>query len=139
MGLTSEEKISLSDIRFQKAEEMLSDASLNLENKRYKTSANRSYYAAYHGARSLLILKGIDPSTHDGVKTMFSLHFVKNNTLSVEIGKIYQNLISLRNEADYDDFSEITLQEADNALNLARKFVDTLGKIRNIVITELKK
>ena len=139
MGLTSEEKISLSDIRFQKAEEMLSDASLNLENKRYKTSTNRSYYAVYHGARSLLILKGIDPSTHDGVKTMFSLHFIKNNILSIEMGKIYQNLVSLRNEADYDDFSEITLAEADNALNLARKFIKELNKIRNAIKTELNK
>ncbi len=137
MGLTSEEKVSLSDIRFQKAQEMLSDAVLNMEGKRYKTAANRSYYAAYHAARSLLILKGIDPSTHDGVKAMFSLHFVKNNLISIETGKIYQNLMSLRNEADYDDFSEITGVEAENAINIVQKFIETLNKTRNGIKNEI--
>ena len=43
-----------------------------------------------------------------GVKTMFLLHFVKDKTITLETGKIYQELMSLRNEADYDDFAEVT-------------------------------
>ena len=139
MELTRDEKTALSDLRFQKSNEMLEDALFNLKSKRFKTSANRSYYSVYHAARSLLILKGIDPAKHDGVKTMFSLHFVKDKAVNLETGKIYQELMSLRNEADYDDFSEVTEAEAKRAVEIARKFIKTIDKIRQSLIKQINK
>ena len=139
MELTRDEKTALSDLRFQKSNEMLEDALFNLKSKRFKTSANRSYYSVHHAARSLLILKGIDPAKHDGVKTMFSLHFVKDKAVNLETGKIYQELMSLRNEADYDDFSEVTEPEAKRAVEIARKFIKTIDKIRQSLIKQINK
>ncbi len=139
MELTRDEKTALSDLRFQKSNEMFEDALFNLKSKRFKTSANRSYYSVYHAARSLLILKGIDPAKHDGVKTMFSLHFVKDKTVNLETGKIYQELMSLRNEADYDDFSEVTESEAKKAVEIARKFIRNIDKIRQSLIKQINK
>jgi len=80
--LSKEEKISLSDIRFEKSKTMLTDAKKSFETEMYKTSVNRSYYAVLHAARSLLILQGVDPLRHEGVKTMLLLHFVKSKLLS---------------------------------------------------------
>ena len=137
MELTREDKISLSDLRYKKGMEMLDDAAHNLKSKRHKTAANRSYYSAFHAARSLLILKGIDPAKHDGVKTMFSLHFIKNRLISVENGKIYQKLMSLRNEADYDDFSEVSEAEAERAVKDARKFIKNIAALRKKLKNDL--
>jgi len=137
MELTLDEKAALSDLRFQKSKEMLDDALFNLKSKRFKTSANRSYYSVYHAARSLLILKGIDPAKHDGVKTMFSLHFVKDKTVTLETGKIYNELMSLRNEADYDDFAEVTELEAKRAAEIAEKFIKNIDKLRKSLIKDM--
>ena len=136
MELTRDEKAALSNLRFQKSKEMFEDALFNLKSERFKTSANRSYYSVYHAARSLLILKGIDPAKHDGVKTMFSLHFVKDKTVTLETGKIYQELMSLRNEADYDDFAEVTEPEAKRAVKIAGKFIKNIDKLRQLLIKD---
>ncbi|OGF67406.1 MAG: hypothetical protein A2Y62_20350 [Candidatus Fischerbacteria bacterium RBG_13_37_8] len=45
-------------------------------------SVNRSYYAAFAAARAVLILFGIDPKTHNGVKTMIKRN---NNMGQVEL------------------------------------------------------
>lgn len=45
--LLSEERITLSKLRFEKARECLSDAALLAENESYKSLANRSYYAVF--------------------------------------------------------------------------------------------
>jgi uncharacterized protein (UPF0332 family) len=138
MELTREDKIALSDLRYKKSLEMLDDAVHNLKSKRYKTAANRSYYSAFHAARSLLILKGIDPAKHDGVKTMFSLHFIKSRLISLENGKIYQKLMSLRNEADYDDFSEVSVAESEKAVKDAKKFIKSTGAVRKKLKNDLE-
>lgn len=72
MTLSKEEKRSLSLHRFEKAGRLLEDARLLLEMGRYESSVNRSYYAAMTAAKAVLILFGIDPRIHDGVKTMVS-------------------------------------------------------------------
>lgn len=137
MGLTPEEKSAISDLRVEKAKEMLEDAVHNLKVGRFKTSANRSYYSAYHAARALLILKGVEPAKHEGVKAMFSLHFIKEKAVPVEMGKIYSELMLLRNEADYDDFSEVTKAEAERAVKIAKKFNDTAFKLLKKFKSEL--
>jgi uncharacterized protein (UPF0332 family) len=87
MTLESQDKKSLSDIRMAKAYEFLEDAGANYKDGRYKTSINRSYYAALNAARSILILEGANPETHEGTITMLSLRFIKPGLLSVDIIK----------------------------------------------------
>ena len=57
MTLDSQEKKYLNDIRMAKAKEFLQDAEANYREGRYKTSINRSYYAALNASRSILILE----------------------------------------------------------------------------------
>lgn len=136
-GLSTEEKIALSDIRFKKSKEMLSDAVKNFKAGMYLTSVNRSYYAALHAARALLILKGIDPVRHDGVKTMISLHFVKTNILSSDVIKMFKNLLSLRTDVDYGDFEFINKEDAANALKQAKLFLKKTEAVRKGLMKEI--
>jgi uncharacterized protein (UPF0332 family) len=136
-GLSIEEKIALSDVRFKKSKEMLSDAVKSLKARMYLTSVNRSYYTALHSARALLILKGIDPVRHDGVKTMISLHFIKTKILSPDIIKIFKNLLSLRTDVDYGDFEFINKDDAVNALKQAKLFLKQMETARKKLIKEI--
>ena len=135
--LSAEEKIALSDVRFKKSKEMLSDAVKTLKAGMYLTSVNRSYYAALHSSRALLILKGIDPVRHDGVKTMISLHFVKTNILSSDMIKMFKNLLSLRTDVDYGDFEFIDKDDAANALKQAKLFLTQTETVRKGLIKEI--
>ena len=134
--LTEEEKIALSDLRFEKAVEMLSDASKTLEIGLYKTSVNRSYYAALHAARALLILKGADPITHDGTIRVLSLDFVRNNILSKKFIKILKRLLSMRADVDYGDMTTVDEPDAREALADAELFVKEVDRIRKRAIEE---
>jgi len=71
-----------------KAFEALDDARANLEEGRYKTSVNRSYYAVLNAVRAVLILEGVNPKTHEGALTMLSLRLVRPGLLSKEFVKL---------------------------------------------------
>jgi len=135
--LSAEEKIALSDVRAEKSNDMLSDASDTLKSGLFNTSVNRSYYAALHSARSLLILKGIDPLQHDGVKTMLSLHFIKTKILPENIIKDFKNLLSLRTDVDYGDFESIDKKEAEAALKKTKSFLKVIEHERKKLIKEM--
>jgi len=135
--LSAEEKIALSDVRAEKSNDMFSDASDTLKSGLFNTSVNRSYYAALHSARSLLILKGIDPLQHDGVKTMLSLHFIKTKLLPENIIKDFKNLLSLRTDVDYGDFESINKKEAEAALKKTKSFIKVIEHERKKLIKEM--
>lgn len=136
--LSISDKIALSEYRFEKALETLKDGEIAFKNKSYKMAVNRAYYAVLHGIRSLLILKGLDPITHDGAKTMFSLHFIKPGILSAEALKIFNQLLLLRKDVDYGDFEKIDEEDAREALDKADMFLKTIKPVRTKLISEFK-
>ncbi len=126
MTLTLQEKINLSNIRIEKAHINLKDAEYTFKEGKYGLTINRSYYAILSASRSLLVLKGIDTATHDGAKTMLSLHFVKTGYLPKNIIDSFRILLARRTDVDYGDFSETTVEEAEDSLNKARDFVTSV-------------
>ncbi len=135
--LSIEEKIALSNIRAEKSKEAINDAIGSLKGGMYKTSANRSYYAVLHAARSLLILHGSDPLKHDGVKTMIALHFVKTKMLPEEVIAIFKDLLTLRSDVDYGDFVSVDKDDAEDAIARAKRFIGIIEPLREQLIKEM--
>ncbi len=131
MTLSAQEKKILSDYRMKKAEEMLADARFNLEHGRYATSVNRSYYAMLNAARALLILKGIDPATHSGCKTMLSMHFVREGLLENSFVEDFKVLLSRRTDIDYGDFEVVDEEKARDSLKKAERFIQRIENLRS--------
>src|SRR3989337_3647348 len=104
MTLSPEEKLSLSRYRLEKAKKLLEDARILLEQQRFESSINRSYYAALTAAKAGLHLFGIDPKTHEGVKTMVGKKLIMDGYMPNECGKWFRNLLFEREDADYADF-----------------------------------
>lgn len=134
MTLTAEEKKTLSQFRLQKAKEFLDDAKKIFDDKRYRTSVNRSYYAALNAARELLILEGANPETHDGVVTMLSLRFVKKGILPSEVIKSFKLLLPRRTDVDYGDFDDIGKDEALDSFHNAQSFIETIEQAMGKII-----
>lgn len=130
MTLESNDKKSLSDIRMVKAYEFLEDAKANFKEGRYKTSINRSYYATLNAIRSILILEGVNPQTHEGAVTMLSLRFVKPKILPVEVVRKFKVLFSKRTDVDYGDFETIEKTDAEDSIKMAEKILKLIDRAR---------
>ena len=137
MTLSADDKRSLSDLRFEKAQTALQDAGANLAEGRLSTAVNRSYYAALNAVRSLLILEGINPESHAGAVTMLSLHFIKTELLPVTIVKHVKTLLSRREDVDYGDFESITRDEAEDSVARAGEMLAAVEALRSRLAAEL--
>lgn len=107
----------------RKAEERIEEASYLIEGKMFEASVNRSYYSALTLVIGLLEEVEIIAKTHKGMSMKFHELFIKNGKVSIDAGKILDDLSSLRQDADYEFFIEISEDQAKEALNSARSFI----------------
>jgi uncharacterized protein (UPF0332 family) len=136
--LDQEDKRAISDLRMERAREFLSDAQALLLEGRFRSSVNRSYYAALSGLRSLLILEGADPQSHEGAVTLLSLRFVRTGLLPADVIKQFRVLLSRRTDVDYGDFDAIDENEAKDSLDLSGRVLQYVDILRIKLIGELK-
>jgi len=102
--LTEEERNRLVTYRMQRAKETLAEADNLISCGFYNASINRLYYACYYAVTALLIKHNIPAQTHQGVKQMFSLHFIANSKINKQQAIFYGRLFNDRISGDYDDF-----------------------------------
>jgi uncharacterized protein (UPF0332 family) len=135
--LDTKDKKALSDARMDKAKEFLSDARATYNERRFRTSVNRAYYAALNAVRAVLILEGANPETHEGAVTLFSIRFIKTGILTVDIIKKFKILLSRRTDVDYGDFDTIDAADAEDSLKSAGLIIEATDRVRTKLISEL--
>ncbi len=137
MTLSREEKKTLSEYRMTKARKALDDGRFNLEHERFSVAVNRLYYAVLNAARALLILKGVDPMTHSGIKTMLSMHFVREGLLDREMVEDFKTLLARRTDVDYGDFEDIDRHRAEDSLIRAERFLKKAMEIQRNLMNQM--
>jgi len=113
----------------QKANQALDDASYLLEDDRVEAAMNRAYYAAFHAARAALLTEGEEPTSHAGILSRFSYHFVRTGRISEEVGKVLARAETDRNRADYDAFSVFEIQAAEDLVGDVSQFIEAVGQV----------
>lgn len=103
MDLSPQERYDIVAYRIECAENTLGEIDNLLAFKYYNNAANRMYYACYYAVSALLIANGIITKSHDGVKQMFGLHFIRTGIFPPSYGKDYSNLFEARQTGDYED------------------------------------
>lgn len=134
MRLEPQDKRSLSDARMAKAREFLGDARANLQEGRHRTAVNRSYYAALSAVRSILVLEGANPETHEGAVTLLNLRLVRPGLLPIEVVRNFKLLLSRRTDVDYGDFDTIGKADADDAVRIAEEMIGTIERARRSLL-----
>ncbi len=138
--LTLEERIGLSRHRKAMASERLRAAEVLLKEGLYRDSITRAYYAIHSMARALLILYDIRATTHEGVKTMLSKQLIKEaKLLPRDFAKKFSILKALREDADYEDFIEFSREDAKEAFEIAKEFVDKGSQVVDEIIQSLQR
>jgi len=113
----------------EKAESALQDARLLFENKRLASCVNRLYYAAFYGASAVLASRGESYGRHSAVRSAVHRDFVNTGLLSTEFGRIYDILLSRREQSDYQPTAKFELDEVAEYLDKSIAMVEALKKI----------
>ncbi|MBQ9672334.1 MAG: HEPN domain-containing protein [Prevotella sp.] len=124
--LDEQSRSALVAYRIQRADETMIEVEAMADIAHYNAAFNRMYYACYYATVALLLKHKISASTHSGVKTMLSLHFVSTGKLSTDDGKLFISLFETRHSGDYDDFVYCDRELYDEYLPKARKFIEDI-------------
>jgi uncharacterized protein (UPF0332 family) len=93
------------------------------QDKYFDEIASRCYYAVFHAAQAMLLTEGLTANTHQGVVSLFGLHFAKTGKVNPRLGRYLNNLKDDRESGDYDVYSGLDRSDAENAVREAREFL----------------
>lgn len=131
-----EEMLSLIKYRLEQAQTALDDAKYLLEGNRSPQSiVNRAFYAMFYAAIALLQKIGKIPSKHSGVISLFDTEFVLKGIFPKELSKDFHKAFELRQVSDYKTIEQISREQAEEILQKAVLFVNSITKY----LTEQKK
>ncbi|HRO42275.1 MAG TPA: HEPN domain-containing protein [Flavipsychrobacter sp.] len=115
--------------KMQRSNEVFDDALLLAANGRWNSAMNRLYYSSFYLVSALLYKHRIKAETHNGTKTSFFFHFVKNEMVEREFGKLYANLLDWCQESDYADFAEFDEETINVLLERVKQFNNTISRL----------
>ena len=129
MGLSNEERDAIVKIRLQQAKETYDEVSILIDNKLWRTAANRLYYACFYAASALMIQYGYQARTHSGLIGLLGLNFVQTNKISDETAFVLRTLFEMRQKGDYDVWIDIKPQMVLPLIDPAKKFIETVENL----------
>lgn len=115
-----------------RASQALTAADLLSDKDLLNDAVSRLYYSMLHVVRALLLTKGLEPKSHEGVLRVFSLYFVKEGTFTAKDSHLFSRLMKYREEADYNPAYVFTREDyaefKDESLALSDKITAYLKK-----------
>ena len=117
-----------------RAMEAMDAANLLFNNGFLNDAVSRLYYYILHHVRALLLTKGLEPKTHEGVLRVFSLYFIKEGLFEPKASHTFAKLMKYREEADYnpaymftkEDFIEFR-KEAEDLASMINGYLKEKG------------
>jgi uncharacterized protein (UPF0332 family) len=112
------EKKELAEAEISVAEEKLMASKDDYKGERWSNATISLYFSLEHLVKSLLASVGMEAASHEGVKILFSMHFIKPESIHPKIGRYLGNLYDRRVTAEYSPLrrSEFTKEEVDTYL-----------------------
>ncbi len=108
--------INYIESRVNRSKESLEEAKLLFDNEHYLTVVNRLYYAVFYLACGFLGRINVASKTHTGTKSKSHEHFLKEQIINYDFGKLYDRLFRERNDTDYGDFQILSKQEVQELI-----------------------
>lgn len=134
MSLESENRKAMVDLYIEKADQCWGDAVKACQLEAWSMAANRLYYTLVNGFRALLIQDQHPSHKHNGIKSLVGQYYVVTGELTDAEGKLYSQLETMREKADYDCFFKATKQDIE------LKFEPTcalLNRIKELLSTRM--
>ena len=107
----------------ENAEEMLDVAQVSFDKGFYRSAVNRAYYGIFYAASALLYSKGKSYGKHSAVIASFRQYFIKTGEFDAKWSDVYKMVMDNRQVADYELSDELEKEDALNAVEQAKAFV----------------
>lgn len=123
---------SFAKYRLNKAKETLETAKMIFKDGKDLTSANnRAYYAIFYAIRSVLAIEEIDFKRHKDVLAYFNKEYVNKEIFPKMIGRKISQAQRIREDSDYDDDYEPSLEKTQQQINSAEELVNLVEEYIN--------
>ena len=129
MSLTDEERAIVVRLEYEKSLSMLEQVDKILPLGYWDMVANRLYYALFHAVSSLLINDGRKVGTHKGVVLLFGQYYIKTGKFSIEEGRLYSQLQTMREKADYNCIFQASEKEIAPMIEPVKGLIQKIGVI----------
>ena len=115
--------------RLNKAKETLETAKMIFnEGKDFTSANNRAYYAIFYAIRAVLAIEETDFKRHKDVLAYFNKEYVNKEIFPKMIGRKISQAQRIREDSDYDDDYEPSLEKKEQQINTAGELVDLVEK-----------
>ncbi|MDI6734978.1 MAG: HEPN domain-containing protein [bacterium] len=109
--------------------EMLNDAKLLLNEKRFRSAVNRAYYAMMHSTKALLTLLDIEAISHPGIIRKFGQEVVQKGIMNKRYAKSLSAAYNMRDKSDYKIMEIIKDEKVDEVIKESEEFVFEIQKV----------
>jgi len=123
---------TLMSYRFKQAEETIQDAEAMLKVRISSRSIiNRAYYAMFYAVLALFLKENINVKTskHSGVISLFDREFILPGKIEKQFSQSLHKMFNVRQEADYKELVEITHQDAEEKVRIAKEFIGMIKQL----------
>ena len=126
MSLKEEDRRIIIEMELDKAERTFAEQQLLREGGLWNTLANRLYYSLFHAVSALLISEGHEVETHKGAVIRFQQYFVRTQRFSVEDGRFYSQMQTMRENADYNCSYDVSEEEVLARIEPTRQLIEKI-------------
>jgi uncharacterized protein (UPF0332 family) len=121
--LTDDSKRKNIAVEAERGDDSLESARILLAAAKHADAVSRAYYGAFHYARALLLMLGLEPETHAGVHRLLHRDLVRDGVLDPDVAHSFSRLQKFRMDADYAAEVVFTAKAAGEELEAAETFV----------------
>lgn len=96
------------------------------ENNFWNSAVNRLYYAVFYATNALMVKNGINIQSHSGLKSQFSLYFVKTGKIDKKFGRLLAKLYDWRQKGDYEHIGEFDNTDVEPLFPQVKEMIDVI-------------
>jgi len=115
--------------RLERAHEALAEAALLRDGGKWLATVNRLYYACFYAISAYFVQQNLKAFTHSGLKSAFNKELVQSRKVGLPEGRLFNQLFSFRQDADYKDFVQFSGEEVAQLFPEVENLVVVLEKL----------
>ena len=129
MGLKDTDRETLIKLYWDRCYRTLADADNAISTESWNMAANRLYYAVFYAVSALFVKDGCPIKSHRGAKALLGKQYVVTGKIDKETSRIFSQLETLRDMADYDVVFQATKEEIMDFRPQADDFIAAIKKL----------
>ena len=129
MSLDKVNRTTMVALEVKKSKETYEEAIALANINRLSGAASRLYYAVFHAVSALLIFDSHPVRSHKGAFVAFCQYYINTGKLPREMGRLFSQLETLRENSDYNCVYVVTKAELEDQLAPAKEMIDTIAEM----------